>query len=312
MSGPARRRDRLEATPNVGRAVRSGQAGRERRRAEGRDGGRRTAIGSAKRMPTIRACSEGPFLAGALYQVRDAGSSVTSHDLLGAVLRASMSVAKRCVFLAAVAEIGGAWLIWQGVREHRGLVWVGPGSPPSLRTGSSPRCRTTPTSAGSSPPTAGSSSPARWRGDGRRRVPTRPLRLHRRRRLPRRGGGDHVRPSLTNLVPEPPEPGCWCCGDRTVRASLLQLDGHREVGVCFRCVDRLAKRKRAIERMTRHAPPARGGAVCSSGPGSTAAETVVVMSCADCGCQVERAQIVSPCDAYRDCCCSEVPRRPDD
>jgi small multidrug resistance family-3 protein len=28
---------------------------------------------------------------------------------------------------AAVAEIGGAWLVWQGVREHRGLVWVGAG-----------------------------------------------------------------------------------------------------------------------------------------------------------------------------------------
>jgi len=29
--------------------------------------------------------------------------------------------------VAAVAEIGGAWLIWQGVREHRGLSWVGAG-----------------------------------------------------------------------------------------------------------------------------------------------------------------------------------------
>ena len=29
--------------------------------------------------------------------------------------------------LAAVAEIGGAWLVWQGIREHRGLVWVGAG-----------------------------------------------------------------------------------------------------------------------------------------------------------------------------------------
>ncbi len=29
--------------------------------------------------------------------------------------------------LAALAEIGGAWLVWQGVREHRGLVWVGAG-----------------------------------------------------------------------------------------------------------------------------------------------------------------------------------------
>ncbi|ASF09456.1 hypothetical protein NBRGN_110_02730 [Nocardia brasiliensis NBRC 14402] len=29
--------------------------------------------------------------------------------------------------LAAVAEIGGAWLVWQGVREHRGLAWMGAG-----------------------------------------------------------------------------------------------------------------------------------------------------------------------------------------
>ena len=29
--------------------------------------------------------------------------------------------------LAALLEIGGAWLVWQGVREHRGMVWVGAG-----------------------------------------------------------------------------------------------------------------------------------------------------------------------------------------
>ncbi|WP_127497676.1 YnfA family protein [Actinoplanes solisilvae] len=29
--------------------------------------------------------------------------------------------------LAAFAEIGGAWLVWQGVREHRGLLFVGAG-----------------------------------------------------------------------------------------------------------------------------------------------------------------------------------------
>ncbi|MDX1887350.1 YnfA family protein [Mycolicibacterium sp. 120270] len=29
--------------------------------------------------------------------------------------------------LAAVAEIGGAWLVWQGVREHRGWLWAGLG-----------------------------------------------------------------------------------------------------------------------------------------------------------------------------------------
>jgi small multidrug resistance family-3 protein len=29
--------------------------------------------------------------------------------------------------VAAVAEIGGAWMVWQGVREHRGLLWIGAG-----------------------------------------------------------------------------------------------------------------------------------------------------------------------------------------
>jgi small multidrug resistance family-3 protein len=29
--------------------------------------------------------------------------------------------------LAAIAEIGGAWLVWQGWREHRGLWWIAGG-----------------------------------------------------------------------------------------------------------------------------------------------------------------------------------------
>jgi small multidrug resistance family-3 protein len=29
--------------------------------------------------------------------------------------------------VAALLEIGGAWLVWQGVREHRGWAWVGAG-----------------------------------------------------------------------------------------------------------------------------------------------------------------------------------------
>jgi small multidrug resistance family-3 protein len=29
--------------------------------------------------------------------------------------------------LAAILEIGGAWLIWQGLREHRGIGWIGAG-----------------------------------------------------------------------------------------------------------------------------------------------------------------------------------------
>ena len=28
---------------------------------------------------------------------------------------------------AAIAEIGGAWLVWQGVRERRGWIWIGAG-----------------------------------------------------------------------------------------------------------------------------------------------------------------------------------------
>jgi small multidrug resistance family-3 protein len=40
-----------------------------------------------------------------------------------------MTVARSLLLfmLAAIAEIGGAWMIWQGVREHRGLAWVGAG-----------------------------------------------------------------------------------------------------------------------------------------------------------------------------------------
>ncbi len=29
--------------------------------------------------------------------------------------------------VAALFEIGGAWLVWQGVREHRGWAWIGAG-----------------------------------------------------------------------------------------------------------------------------------------------------------------------------------------
>jgi small multidrug resistance family-3 protein len=40
-----------------------------------------------------------------------------------------MTVAKSVALfiLAAIAEIGGAWLIWQGVRGHRGFEWIGYG-----------------------------------------------------------------------------------------------------------------------------------------------------------------------------------------
>ncbi|HAP77471.1 MAG TPA: YnfA family protein [Acidimicrobiaceae bacterium] len=40
-----------------------------------------------------------------------------------------MSIARTITLFvaAAIAEIGGAWLIWQGVREHRGIAWIGAG-----------------------------------------------------------------------------------------------------------------------------------------------------------------------------------------
>lgn len=40
-----------------------------------------------------------------------------------------MSIARTIALfvVAAVAEIGGAWLIWQGAREHRGVAWIGAG-----------------------------------------------------------------------------------------------------------------------------------------------------------------------------------------
>jgi small multidrug resistance family-3 protein len=41
----------------------------------------------------------------------------------------AMTVARSLLLfgLAAFAEIGGAWLVWQGVREHRGLLFIAAG-----------------------------------------------------------------------------------------------------------------------------------------------------------------------------------------
>ena len=40
-----------------------------------------------------------------------------------------MTVTRSIVLFVAAAllEIGGAWLVWQGVREHKGLLWIGGG-----------------------------------------------------------------------------------------------------------------------------------------------------------------------------------------
>ena len=43
--------------------------------------------------------------------------------------RAHVTVLKSILLfgVAAVLEVGGAWLVWQGVREHRGWIWIGAG-----------------------------------------------------------------------------------------------------------------------------------------------------------------------------------------
>ncbi len=40
-----------------------------------------------------------------------------------------MSIARTIALfvVAAIAEIGGAWLVWQGAREDRGVAWIGAG-----------------------------------------------------------------------------------------------------------------------------------------------------------------------------------------
>ena len=54
----------------------------------------------------------------------DTGGAATAlpyHSPMGVVRSIGLFV------VAAVAEIGGAWLVWQGVREHRGIIWIGAG-----------------------------------------------------------------------------------------------------------------------------------------------------------------------------------------
>lgn len=57
-----------------------------------------------------------------------AREGATTRAALGCCTDAMLVVRSVALFvLAAVLEIGGAWLVWQGVREHRGWVWIGAG-----------------------------------------------------------------------------------------------------------------------------------------------------------------------------------------
>ena len=66
--------------------------------------------------------------------------------------------------LAAVAEIGGAWLVWQGWREHRGLWWIAAGVIALGAYGFVATFQPDPNFGGFWPPTAACSSPDRWPG----------------------------------------------------------------------------------------------------------------------------------------------------
>jgi small multidrug resistance family-3 protein len=66
--------------------------------------------------------------------------------------------------LAALAEIGGAWLVWQGAREHRGLVFVGAGILALGLYGFVATFQPDPHFGRILPPMAGCLWPARWPG----------------------------------------------------------------------------------------------------------------------------------------------------
>lgn len=109
-----------------------------------------------------------------------------------------MAVARSILLfvLAALAEIGGACLVWQGVREHRGLQWLGAGVlalgvyefvvtlQPDVHFG-----RLLDAYGG-----VFVAASLLW-GCAARRIPPGPLRHHRLRHVPARRRRDHVCPA---------------------------------------------------------------------------------------------------------------------
>lgn len=98
--------------------------------------------------------------------------------------------------LAALFEIGGAWLVWQGLREHRGWAWVGGGF---IALGLYGLVATFQPSGDFGRILAAYGRDLRRRlaavGLGRRRLPARLVRPRRRGHLPGRHGCDHLCPA---------------------------------------------------------------------------------------------------------------------
>jgi hypothetical protein len=103
--------------------------------------------------------------------------------------------------VAALAEIGGAWMVWQAVRENRGWLWAGAGV---IALGLYGFVATFQPDAnfGRILPAYGGVFVAGVAGvgDGPGRVSTRQVRRRRRPDLPRRRGGGHVLTALELIV----------------------------------------------------------------------------------------------------------------
>jgi Uncharacterised BCR, YnfA/UPF0060 family len=91
-----------------------------------------------------------------------------SHRRLTRSIRCPMTIGRSVLLfgLAALFEIGGAWLIWQGVREHRGWLWMLGGVIALGAYGFVATSNPATTSAAPSRPTVASSSPPPSPGDG--------------------------------------------------------------------------------------------------------------------------------------------------
>lgn len=101
---------------------------------------------------------------------------------------------------AAVFEIGGAWLVWQGVREHRGRAWIGAGAATHLGRPAQPR-------PARRPGRAAGRGRCRRKGEGWAHDPTRRSRTPASRRHGRdRGPSGDDRKASPRLPGAPPRP----------------------------------------------------------------------------------------------------------
>src|SRR5690606_8408709 len=69
------------------------------------------------------------LLGAALITGRTGEGTGRDHQPEAPVGSAGMTVARSVALfvVAALFEIGGAWLVWQGIREHKGWIWIGAG-----------------------------------------------------------------------------------------------------------------------------------------------------------------------------------------